>query len=926
MPAQLHGGRISAKVTLPIFAGVADTTPPTVPANFTSTGTTTTSTSLTWDPATDTGGSGLVGYNLYEVIGGSDVFLGFDAASPYPISGLTAGTTHTYRIRAVDGAGNLSTPPATTTVVTSTTADTTAPSNPSGIVSTPTTNGTTLTWLASTDTESGVAGYNVYVVQGGIDVLQNTAIITALTYDVTGLNSGTAYVAKVEAVDNAGNKSNKVTKSFTTTTPVDNTPPTTPGTPVITAITETGAHATWTASTDTGSGFKQYELVRPGGTIDYTVTTNSIDFTGLTASTDYSWTLRAKDNALNQSVSNPTLAFRTADIPIDTTPPLPASNLTTTSIAQTQVSLSWTASTSTDVTGYEIASAGNILKTGITGTTTTVTGLTAGTHYDMAVKAYDAAGNRSASNPTVSFSTSAPSAAGPFNRNAGFDGGNGLSVAMFNAVAAEVNGTGAATSGGRTALFRLGINWPNFGATDSPTAWPSGTTWNALADAAVANGMKIHALLAYASPAYTQNITFSDVDAIATPGNTYLQLCKPGTTTPQASNFGPPTKGRYDPSTGGTGGGWIRLSIHHATLPSGAGIQIDYIPSPGNRIYLQTASGSAYTIPAGAGGTDSSLVIGGGGGIQDQKMLPRCAVGATTALEPYGNYCKSVINLLGSRVATCELSNERNGILGQQPYVNIPLQYRNLCHGYCGVKLANANVLVGCASVAMNQYTAGNRDTFFKGYMMAADFYQAIHDEKANQPNYFSTLCSNLGVTAPADGFPFDFVITHPYQNDPSSASAVVMSESAAIYNMFGGTKLLMFGEQGTHWTPSSTNDLGHVPVDESAGNQLSPQGGHDWYAALIDRAHGNVRWNATTQLTGTDGANLAKVTGDGTGGTITVANRRISARKIFMPPLFFVAKAQTDLPTLGFFPLGSTTPKWTVGGTDPVGALRELT
>ncbi|GIF14791.1 fibronectin type III domain-containing protein [Actinoplanes teichomyceticus] len=74
---------------------------------------------------------------------------------------------------------------------------------------------------------------------------------------------------------------------------------------------------------------------------------------------------------------------------------------------QTQIVLTWPASTDdTGVTGYDLYRDGVLVQAGVTGTTYTFGGLTAGTTYTLGVRARDAAGNVSAS-ATVTASTAA---------------------------------------------------------------------------------------------------------------------------------------------------------------------------------------------------------------------------------------------------------------------------------------------------------------------------------------------------------------------------------------------------------------------------------------------------------------------------------------------------------------------------------------
>ncbi|MDC0771022.1 glycoside hydrolase family 18 chitinase [Streptomyces sp. HD] len=76
--------------------------------------------------------------------------------------------------------------------------------------------------------------------------------------------------------------------------PGDN-PPSAPGTPTASDITNTSAKLSWSAATD-DNGVKNYDVLRDGAKVA-TVTTTSYTDTGLTAGTDYSYTVQARDTA-----------------------------------------------------------------------------------------------------------------------------------------------------------------------------------------------------------------------------------------------------------------------------------------------------------------------------------------------------------------------------------------------------------------------------------------------------------------------------------------------------------------------------------------------------------------------------------------------------------------------------------------------------
>ncbi|MEV5957463.1 carbohydrate binding domain-containing protein [Streptomyces sp. NPDC051987] len=102
----------------------------------------------------------------------------------------------------------------------------------------------------------------------------------------------------------------------------------------------------------------------------------------------------------------------------DTQAPTAPANLTSTGKTSSSVSLSWSAATdNVGVTGYDVYN-GSALATSVSGTSATVSGLSASTAYTFTVKARDAAGNVSAASNAVSVTT-----------NAGTGGGSGFKQA-----------------------------------------------------------------------------------------------------------------------------------------------------------------------------------------------------------------------------------------------------------------------------------------------------------------------------------------------------------------------------------------------------------------------------------------------------------------------------------------------------------------
>jgi chitodextrinase len=150
--------------------------------------------------------------------------------------------------------------------------------------------------------------------------------------------------------------------STSTTPPPDTTPPTAPTNLVATAASATQINLVWAASTD-NVGVTGYKVERCSGAgcsnfaQIATPATTTFNDTGLTASTSYSYRVRATDAAGNLSGYSST-ASATTQAPPDTTPPTAPTNLTATAASASQINLAWTASTdSVGVTGYKWSAA-----------------------------------------------------------------------------------------------------------------------------------------------------------------------------------------------------------------------------------------------------------------------------------------------------------------------------------------------------------------------------------------------------------------------------------------------------------------------------------------------------------------------------------------------------------------------------------------
>src|SRR5216117_3761343 len=191
------------------------------------------------------------------------------------------------------------------------------------------------------------------------------------------------------------------------TTLADSTGPDTiaPSTPTglrALAASSSRINLSWSAATD-NVGVIRYGVYRDGVRIAY-IPGTSYASTGLSAATTYSYTVAAYDAAGNASAQS-SAASATTKAPLDTQTPSIPSNLAATVVSASQIDLSWSPATdNVGVTGYRVYRDGT-LAASPSGTSVSITGLSASTTYSFTVSAFDAAGNASVLSAPLSATT-----------------------------------------------------------------------------------------------------------------------------------------------------------------------------------------------------------------------------------------------------------------------------------------------------------------------------------------------------------------------------------------------------------------------------------------------------------------------------------------------------------------------------------------
>jgi glucose/arabinose dehydrogenase/chitodextrinase len=417
----LSQGEIQTDMVTPLGGAAApDGVPPSVPTNLVASAVSASQVNLSWTASTDN--VGVTGYQVERCQGaGCTNFaqIGAPTGTSFGDTGLSASTSYSYRVAALDAAGNVSGYSAVAGVTTPATADTSPPTAPTNLAATAVgSSQVNLSWTASTD-NVGVTGYRVERCQGsGCTTFTQVGTPTGTSYNDTGLAASTQYRYRVRAADAAGNLG-AYSSIVSATTPAagDASPPTAPTNLAGTAVSSSQINLTWTASTD-NVGVTGYRVERcqgnncssfaqvgtPAGT--------SFGDIGLSANTTYRYRVRAVDAAGNLSAYSAILRIST--LAADTSAPSAPTTLVATAAGSSQINLSWTASTdNVGVTGYRVercqgAGCTTWAQIGTpAGTSFADTGLSASTTYRYRVRAVDAAGNLSSYSAIATATTQA---------------------------------------------------------------------------------------------------------------------------------------------------------------------------------------------------------------------------------------------------------------------------------------------------------------------------------------------------------------------------------------------------------------------------------------------------------------------------------------------------------------------------------------
>ncbi len=260
----------------------------------------------------------------------------------------------------------------------------------------------------------------------------------------------------------------------------DTTPPSTPDSVRVLQASVNEVVVVWEPASD-NIGVSSYQLLRDGVLVETTPYPVYTD-TGLTAGSDYSYSIVAVDAAGNES-SATIIQMITLTAETDTTAP-PAPTSLQTSATAASVSVEWQQTDINDVALFEVQrgtdSATPAAIASVTSTFFTDASTDSGTQYCYIVVAIDSAGNRSPASNTECATTSGTTVittAPPVNTsvNIAFATSNYSVSENSGSVSVNVSRTGtAATSVDYTVVGNTATNGEDFTATSGTLTWAEG--------------------------------------------------------------------------------------------------------------------------------------------------------------------------------------------------------------------------------------------------------------------------------------------------------------------------------------------------------------------------------------------------------------------------------------------------------------------
>jgi hypothetical protein len=165
---------------------------------------------VSWTAPTWLGGSAILDYVVEYSSDGTNFSTfadGTSTASTADVTGLTLGTTYTFRVKATNSTGTGAASSTATAVAV------TLPGTPSSLAGSASSSSATLTWTAPSDGGSAITGYE-YSLDGGSTWTSTGSSAASAT--ISSLSASTAYTVELRAVNAVGESATPASLSFTT--------------------------------------------------------------------------------------------------------------------------------------------------------------------------------------------------------------------------------------------------------------------------------------------------------------------------------------------------------------------------------------------------------------------------------------------------------------------------------------------------------------------------------------------------------------------------------------------------------------------------------------------------------------------------------------------------------------------------------------
>ncbi len=286
-----------------------DTIAPTTATNVTTSALTSSSLNLSWSAATDN--MAVTGYDVYR----NGVKIGSTPGLTFSDASLAASTNYTYTIKAFDAAGNYSVDSSLLNITT---------------LAAPITISNKITIYYKSAWTGNITNIHYAPLGGSWTVAPGKSMSASsfsgyytITLDIGSATGITAAFNNGNTWENNNSKNYSISVGtftiapgvVTSGTPVlDTNAPSVPNNLASTSLTSSSVGITWTASTD-NVAIAGYDVYRNGVKVGSTISTSFND-TALTATTNYTYTIKAFDIAGNYSADSVALTIKTLTTPI----------------------------------------------------------------------------------------------------------------------------------------------------------------------------------------------------------------------------------------------------------------------------------------------------------------------------------------------------------------------------------------------------------------------------------------------------------------------------------------------------------------------------------------------------------------------------------------------------------------------------------